>query len=53
MLETITKLMKIAICPNATLIMLVEHFKNILKTSLIINAIGVANAWQNPSQKDF
>jgi len=38
---------------NETLIILMEHFKNILKTSLIINVIGVSNAWQNPSQKDF
>ncbi len=38
---------------NKTLIILVEHFKNILKISLIINVIDVANAWQNPSQKDF
>jgi hypothetical protein len=58
MLKTITKLMKIIVCPkkrmeNKTLIILVEHFKNILKISLIINVIDVANAWQNPSQKDF
>jgi hypothetical protein len=38
---------------NKTLIILVEHFKNILKTSLINNVIGVTSAWQNPPKKTF